>query len=142
METLLLINRERINMDKLVMVVLASLVNVHAYSSESSFQQFSETCADIKIVKASVSASCTAENGGVYKTSLRLRGVNNANATLRIDSDTSTKSYFHHDCKRIAIIDGVLEAKCKDTQGNWRFSSLDLTPFLKNYNGTLVYQIK
>lgn len=108
----------------------------------SDLKDIVTTCSALALEKASVSAECTAENGAKYKTALRLRGVNNHNGALAFDNDSSTMSAFHTSCTQLSIDSrGRLAGVCKDDNGDRFWSSLDLRPVLKNYNGTLVYPL-
>ena len=100
------------------------------------------SCTSFVLDKASVSAVCTAENGGKYKTELRLRGVNNHNGSLQLDDDSITPSVFHTTCVQMSVDSRArLAGMCKDDNGDSIWSTLDLRPLLKNYNGTLVYPL-
>ncbi|MCX6126919.1 MAG: hypothetical protein NTV34_19515 [Proteobacteria bacterium] len=108
----------------------------------SEFKDIVQTCKSFKLDKASVSAVCNAENGGKYKTALRLRGVNNKNGALQLDENSSTLSVFFITCTQTSIDSRArLAGLCKDDSGDSVWSVLDLRSLLKNYNGTLVYPL-
>lgn len=107
-----------------------------------NFLNIVETCTQITLEKASVSALCAARNGGKYKTAIRLRGVNNHDGVLTVERDSSIPSVFFNTCTNATLDDfGVLTAKCLDNNRRYRTSSLDITRIIKNYNGTLVYPL-
>lgn len=117
-------------------VLALTTTELHA----ADFKDILTSCRTFKLDKASISAQCLAENGGKYKTALRLRGVNNHNGTLQLDDDSSTRSVFFETCVQTSIDSRArLAGLCKDDNGDTVWSTLDLSVLLKNYNGTLVY---
>ena len=119
---------------------LLDLTTPELYASD--LKDIVQTCKTFSVEKASISAECAAENGGTYKTALRLRGVNNYNGKLQFDEDSSTKSEFFETCTNKSIdSSGRLRALCEDGTGQRLWSTLDLKPVLKNYNGTIVYAL-
>jgi hypothetical protein len=108
----------------------------------ADFSDVVQTCKSFDVDKASISAVCTAKNGGRYKTALRLRGVNNHNGKLELDTDSSTVSVFFRTCSQTSIDSRArLAGLCEDDSGEKVWSVLNLRPLLKNYNGTLVYPL-
>ncbi len=106
------------------------------------FSNFAETCTNLKQEKASISAECQAKNGKFYKTALRLRGINNHDGILSVEED-SNMSKFHTTCTNISIdSNGLIAGQCKNNANRYIWSSLDLTRFISNYNGTLVYPLQ
>lgn len=106
-------------------------------------ESFVSTCQNLEIIKASLSAECRALNGGIYKTALRLRGINNHNGVLTIEEDSTKMSRFHKTCQDCAIdSNGILAGRCKNDKGQFVWSYLDLSRLIINYNGTLVYPIR
>lgn len=104
---------------------------------------FTNTCENLQITKATISAECKASNGGTYKTALRLRGVSNRNGVLTVESNLKLFSKFHKTCKDCAVdANGVLGGRCKNDRGAYVWTQLDLKPLLFNYNGTLVYPLE
>ncbi len=124
-------------------ILLMGLLTVTATTVQAAeFNDIVKTCTTITLEKSSVSAVCTAENGGKYKTSLRLRGVNNHNGVFVVEDNTSVPSVFHQTCQNTSIDSrAVLAGKCKDDDNNYIWTTIDLKPLLKNYNGTLVYPL-
>lgn len=123
---------------KYLLLGIVATISVNSFAL--NFLDFSQTCSSILLERASVSANCKAENGGVYKTSLRLRGINNHNGVLRVEADTSKKSTFHDVCRNTGIDDyGILYASCPESNGRYRASYIDLKDHISNFNGSLVY---
>lgn len=121
---------------------LGTLVLSSLNLSGNNFLNFVSSCTEINLDTASILANCSAANGGIYKSALRLRGINNVNGILTIDDDSSIPSVFYKTCKNMGIDDyGILSASCKDASGRYRSSSIDLSDIIKNYNGTLVYPL-
>lgn len=127
-------------MKKFILPVFLGLISFTSYAT--GFKDFTETCTDFVIDKASVSAVCRAENGARYHTALRLRGINNYRGVLIVEADSSVMSKFHTTCKQMAIdSNGVLAGTCKNSANAYVWTSLDLRPILRNYNGSLVYPL-
>jgi hypothetical protein len=127
-------------MNKVFILGLLALKTPALYAS--NFKDIVQTCKTFTLDKASISAVCAAENGGNYKTAIRLRGVNNYNGTLQFDENSSTMSVFFKTCTNTSIDSRArLAGLCKDDSGESVWSTLDLRTVLKNYNGTLVYPL-
>lgn len=125
-----------------------------AYRS-NGFLDFNKTCSNISLntwpcydnetyfcYDATVFADCTAENGKVYGTSIVLRGVNVANGILYFEKDTSVQTGFHRACEIFSVVDstGLLAAVCPNNESKKKWTTLDLTKVIGNYNGVLAYR--
>ncbi len=123
-------------------VVLSVVVLMTSFEVKASeFLDFTTTCSNINLEKASILADCKAGNGGVYKSAIRLRGVNNVRGVLVYDGGSSAFSKFHKTCMNAAIDSrGVLGAKCYNSaKKEYIWTTLDLSDKIANYNGTLVF---
>jgi len=111
-------------------------------ANADDFRDITKSCKELTLEKASITAQCTAENGAIYISALRLRGVNVVDGVLTLDENTATMSKFHTKCKETAIDSkGILAGKCLNDQKQYVWSFLDLKPLIRNYNGTLVYPL-
>ena len=127
-------------MNKFFILGLIALSSTQVFAAE--LKDFTTSCKSIELDTASISAVCVAENGGKYKTAIRLRGLNNHGGELTFDEDTSKMSNFYKTCQNMSVDShGRLYGECKDHQGEYVHSVVDLKDVVKNYNGTLVYPL-
>lgn len=106
-----------------------------------NFSDIGKTCSNIGRNRESMSAYCKAENGSLYYTVIRIRGVNNSNGVLVFEKDSSVLSKFSIKCRELMISpEGILSGKCPNNQKEFIWSSLDLSKVIGNFNGTLVYR--
>ncbi len=129
-------------MRKNLLCVVLLLASFNTWAG-GGFMDIRTSCRNLKLEKASLRAECTAKNGGVYQSSIRLRGVHNKNGTLIYDGGTSAYSKFHVSCKDASVdARGILSAQCLTESSTYLATTLDLAKIVANYNGALVFPLK
>lgn len=107
----------------------------------SGFLDLGKSCRNLGLKDATLVADCTAEDGRAYPTSIVLRGVNTANGVLYFEKDTTVNSTFHEHCThRFVDSNGILAGICENVESRVKWSTLDLSKVIGNYNGVLAYR--
>jgi hypothetical protein len=133
-------------MKKFILCSVLLMVSTHLWAIDSSdhlsdnhFANITKSCkiADYIYEKGYFIAKCRAKDGRVYNTSLRLRMVNRSG---RLTEDTSQGDW--PDSCRFPAIDsaGVIATRCPDNFGRYKWSTVNITKSVFNYNGSLVYK--
>ncbi|HEX8289516.1 MAG TPA: CVNH domain-containing protein [Pyrinomonadaceae bacterium] len=112
----------------------------------STYQQ---TCNNIRISGATLSARCLREDNSYNNTSIYLRGIVNNDGRLEYNrgdggnnGDNSPPSNnpasFQDSCRNIRVNMTTLTAQCRDENGRWQASSIEIRG-IRNVNGNLEY---
>lgn len=118
----------------------------------SSYQ---ETCNDIRISGANLSARCQRADGSSNYTSITLRDIVNNNGRLEYGRDgggngsgngggyypppsSNNPASFQDSCRNIRVATTTLSAQCRDGNGRWRDSSVQIRG-ITNVDGNLEY---
>ena len=98
---------------------------------------FYQSSKNVSLKGTQLRAQCSDDRYGVYRDSvLDINNyINNDNGCLRW-----TPGNFSATSKNIILEGNVLKCQCKDRQGRWCSSQLDLNDKIFNFNGKLVHQ--
>lgn len=110
-------------------------------AEEFTFQQsssFQETCRDIRIYGATLSARCLTERGSYVSTSIEIRGVSNNNGILEYSRNERGRSSYQETCNDIRVNGANLSAQCRRADGSNNYTSIYLRDIVNN-NGRLEY---
>jgi hypothetical protein len=102
-------------------------------SAESG--DFAASCQEISVRNSSLAAQCRRVDGTWLWNTLELTDyvANDDGALVRRDDGS-----FDASCERIRVSqDGVLSARCRTRDGQWRRTWIDLNEFIANYDGEL-----
>lgn len=110
-------------------------------AEEPVFQQnssFQDTCRDIRIYGATLSARCLTARGDYVSTSIEIRGIGNNNGTLEYTRNDRGRSTYQETCDNIRISGTNLSAQCRRADGSNNYTSIYLRDIVNN-NGRLEY---
>ena len=117
--------------------MLAAISN-NAVANPTDDSSYSESCQNIQVDEATLSARCSRKNGASKVTSISIRGIKNQNGNLTYFSRPTYNSNYQNSCKNIRINGATLSARCGRINGGYKQTSI-LIRGIKNQNGNLTY---
>jgi hypothetical protein len=121
---------------KSIILAVSMLGSIPAFAGN-----FSGSCSQLRIAPLTLTAQCADTYQVSWPTTLQLRGIENKEGRLTQEA-ISRPSTFQKSCRAISLsASGVLHATCKQTNGSWVNTTLDLNTHISNHNGSLVYDM-
>jgi hypothetical protein len=117
--------------------MLAAISN-DAVAESTSRSSYQNTCRNIQVDEATLSARCSRVNGGSNTTSIQIRGIENRNGTLTYLSDATDASNYQNSCRNIQVYKRFLSARCDRVNGSSSTTSISIRG-IENRDGTLNY---
>lgn len=112
--------------------VFAVGIGTAAAQSASSFQN---SCGNISVSGAILSADCRRQDGSFTRTSIEIPGIANIDGVLQFTGDQSS---FQRSCGDIRVQGDILWAMCRRGDGGYSRSSIEI-PDIVNIGGVLQY---
>lgn len=109
-----------------------------AASENQQYSSFQESCRDIRVSGATLSARCMTERGDYVSTSIEIRGIGNSNGNLEYSRNERGRSTYQETCDDIRISGSNLSAQCRRADGSSNYTSINLRDIVNN-NGRLAY---
>ena len=119
-------------------VMLAAIPN-HAVANSTSDSNYQDSCQNIQVDGANLSARCRRVNGGSKRTSIPIRGIENRNGTLTYLSDATDSSNYQNSCRNIRVDETTLSARCRRVNGGSNTTSIRIRG-IENRDGNLNYR--
>jgi hypothetical protein len=108
---------------------------------------FQDSCTDIRVGGATLTAQCRREDNSYSNTSIFLRGIINDNGRLQygrgggddsVNPPSDNFASFQDSCRNIRVSVTTLSAQCRSENGRWRDSTVEIRG-ITNVNGNLEY---
>ncbi|WP_373542853.1 CVNH domain-containing protein [Chamaesiphon sp.] len=117
--------------------ILAAIPNP-AVADSTSPSNYQNSCRNIQVDGADLSARCRRVNGGSKRTSIPIRGIENRNGNLAYLSDATDSSNYQNSCRNIQVSSTFLSARCRRVNGGSNLTSIRIRG-IENRNGNLNY---
>ena len=114
---------------------ISGLLSIPAYAQQPA--SFQDSCKNISIAGATISATCRRTDGSLNRTSIVLRGIGNVNGQLRL-TQPDEPATFQDSCRNIHVIGSTLTATCRLLDGSYSETSI-LIPTIANIDGNLQF---
>jgi CVNH domain len=117
---------------------MITAISNNAVANSTSDSSYLDSCQNIQVSRATLSARCTRRNGGSKVTSIPIRGIENRNGNLTYSSSSTDASNYQDSCQNIRINGTTLSARCTRKNGGSKRTSISIRG-IKNQNGNLTY---
>ena len=102
-----------------------------ALAESTSSSTYQNSCRNIQVNEATLSARCSRANGGTNTTSIQSRGIENRNGTLTYLSDATDSSNYQNSCQNIQVYkrfyqQDAIESTVALAQHQFRFEALKI----------------
>ena len=118
--------------------MLATIPINAAFADPSSPSSYQNSCRDISVVGATLTASCRRRNGTYNPTSILIRGIENIDGYLSYSGDLTARSSYQNSCDKIRVSGTSLSASCRKRSGIFNPTSI-LIRGIDNIDGNLRY---
>ncbi|MCC5627214.1 CVNH domain-containing protein [Nostoc sphaeroides CHAB 2801] len=118
--------------------MLATVPIDAAFAGPSSPSTYQNSCRNIGVTGATLTANCRRRNGTFNRTSILIRGIDNINGNLRYGSSPTAASSYAASCQNIRVSGATLRANCRTRNGRLNSTSI-LIRGIDNINGNLRY---
>ncbi len=105
--------------------------------ADATVANYQLTCNNISLNQNVLSANCRTKAGAFKNTSLRLRGIENIDGTLKVTNPNKVAN-FNLSCNNTAVNGNVLSGSCRKINGAFKNTSLVLNG-IENIDGVLRY---
>ena len=117
--------------------MLAAISN-NAVANSTSDSSYQNSCRNIQVSGASLSALCNRANRGTNVTSISIRGIENQNGNLTYSSNSHHSSSYQNSCQNIKVRGATLSALCRRANRGSKATSISIRG-IENQNGSLTY---
>ena len=111
----------------------------NAVADSTSSSNYQNSCRNIRVDEATLSARCRRVNSGFNRTSIQIRGIENRNGTLTYLSDATDSSNYQNSCRNIRVSQTFLSARCRRVNGGFNRTSIRIRG-IENRDGNLNYR--
>jgi hypothetical protein len=118
--------------------ILAVIPREPALARPTSPSSYQNSCENIRITGATLSARCRLVNGSTKSTSILIRGIENQNGNLTYYRNPRVASSYQLSCQNIDTNGATLLARCRLVNGSTKSTSI-LIRGIENQNGNLTY---
>lgn len=118
--------------------IVATIPINAAFAGSRNASTYQDSCHNIGITGATLTAQCRRIDGTYKNTSILIRGINNDNGVLRYMSSPRAASSYQDSCRNIGFTGATLTAQCRRIDGTYNTTSI-LIREIQNANGVLRY---
>ena len=111
----------------------------NAVADSTSSSNYQNSCRNIRVDEATLSARCRRVNGGFNRTSIEIRGIENRDGILTYLSDATDSSNYQNSCQNIQVYKSFLSARCQRVNGSSSTTSISIRG-IENRDGALNYR--
>ncbi|KAB8331488.1 hypothetical protein SD80_023610 [Scytonema tolypothrichoides VB-61278] len=113
-------------------------INPPALAAPTDPSSYQNSCQNIGVSGATLTAQCRRRNGTFNNTSILIRGIYNDDGNLRYTSNATAASSYAASCQNIRVSGATLTAQCRRRNGTFNNTSI-LIRGIYNDNGVLRY---
>ncbi|MDZ8222496.1 MULTISPECIES: CVNH domain-containing protein [unclassified Nostoc] len=118
--------------------IIATIPINAAFAAPTDLSSYQNSCRNIDVSGATLTASCRRINGTYNSTSILIRGIFNGNGVLLYTSNPRSASSYQNSCRNINVAGATLTASCRRINGTYNSTSI-LIKGIDNINGVLRY---